>query len=333
MDKSPTILDEQLIQCTLVACGTLLIYDLLCTLDQEVAYAWAFPWSTGTFLFFLNRYLPFVDTFLSLKLKLTMNSPETCLTHYTVVTWFTVAGIILSEVVLLLRTYAIWGGNRSVLIILCISSALTFIPAIIVTEIELRSLRYIPTEVLGCRLGAASSIIIVAYIALAFFETVVAILTGVRAYQTLRHSEARWIIQLYQEGLLFYLYCLSISLANVLVPIFAPRFFSNWLATPQRVVHSVVANRVLLLIFKQKSTSNMTNRVPRRGHTGGAEEAPYFRSYEDEGYSANLTIVSPLSLGFPSSDTTPSHVDSSVIEVDPAERETVIRGHQGAFAY
>jgi hypothetical protein len=76
----------------------------------------------------------------------------------------------------------------------------------------------------------------------------------------------------------------------------------------------------------------MTNRVPRRGHMGAdTEEAPYFRSYEDEGYSANLTIVSPHSLGIPSSNTAPSQVDS--IEVDPTERETVIRRHQGAFAY
>lgn len=34
---------------------------------RQVAYAWPFPWSTGTVLFFLNRYLPFIDTFLSLK--------------------------------------------------------------------------------------------------------------------------------------------------------------------------------------------------------------------------------------------------------------------------
>lgn len=71
----------------------------------------------------------------------------------------------------------------------------------------------------------------------------------------------------------------------------------------------------------------MTNRVPRRGHTG-TEEAPYFRSYEEEEYSANLTIISPHSLGIPSSNTAPSQVDP-IIEVDPTERET----HRGAFAY
>jgi len=161
------------------------------------------------------------------------------------------------------------------------------------------------------------------------------------------------------------------SLANVLVPIFAPvspilRLFGPnsimlisailfqlardastfpasfiietlnlpWVCRPQRVVHSVVANRVLLLIFKQKSASNMTNRVPRRGQAGGGTEMPYFRSYEDEGYSANLTIRSPHSLGIPSSNTAPSQVQvDSIIEVNPTERETVITRYEGAFAY
>jgi len=75
----------------------------------------------------------------------------------------------------------------------------------------------------------------------------------------------------------------------------------------------------------------MTNRVPRRGHAGvGTEEVPYFRSYEDEGYSVNLTIVSPRSLGIPSSNTAPSQVDS-LMDVYPTERGTTRR--EVAFAY
>ncbi|KAF9005238.1 hypothetical protein BDQ17DRAFT_386132 [Cyathus striatus] len=91
MADPPTVLDlqvSQLVQSTLVACGTLLIYDLLCTLDQEVAYVWSEKWSLGTFLFILNRYLPFVDTFLSLSygsdviVKQTVNTPEVGLLGY-----------------------------------------------------------------------------------------------------------------------------------------------------------------------------------------------------------------------------------------------------------
>jgi len=266
-----TILDTQLVQCTLVACGTLLVYDLLCTLDQEVAYVWNSPWTLGTALFFLNRYLPFIDTFLSLKLKLSMSSPETCQRQFTVVTWLIASGIIISEFILVLRT------------------ALAFIPAIIVTDIELKSLKYVPSDFPGCRLSAASSIIIISYILLALSETTVAVLTGIAAYRYLRHSQSRWVTQLYREGLLFYVYLLSISIANVLVPIFAPRIFANWLATPQRVMHSVLCNRVLLVILKQRSSSALTNRLRPESISSN----PVFTSFVDEEISTNMTILSP----------------------------------------
>jgi len=310
MAEPLTILDTQLVQSTLVACGTLLVYDFMCTLDQEVAHIWTSPWTVGTVLFFLNRYLPFIDTFLSLKLKLSVNTPDRCQKEFTVVTWLIVAGIIISEVILALRTYAIWQRKRLVLIILCLSSAITFIPAIVVTHIELKSLIYVPSEFPGCRLSTASSIIIVAYILLALSETIMAVLTGIEAYRHLRHSQSRWVLQLYQEGLLFYIYLLCISLANILVPILAPRIFANWLATPQRVMHSVLCNRVLLLILKQRSSSNMTNRVHRFGEA--LPKVPVFESFVDEGVSANMTIVAPTV------DTV--HLDTELQEIEQQSR-------------
>ncbi|KAF9554236.1 hypothetical protein CPC08DRAFT_195812 [Agrocybe pediades] len=195
--------------CTLVACGTLLVYDYLCTLDQEIAYAWSPPWSAGTVLFFLNRYLPFVDTLISIKLKLTMSTPETCQREFTVVTWFIVAGIAISESILVLRTVAIWQARRIVLFVLSISCTVTFIPAIVITQIEIHSLKYIPSDIPGCRLASASSIILVAYILLAVSETTIFVLTIIAAHRSLRHSQAQWVIRLYKDGILFYVFMLG----------------------------------------------------------------------------------------------------------------------------
>ncbi|KAF8152304.1 hypothetical protein B0H34DRAFT_112122 [Crassisporium funariophilum] len=317
MSKPLTILDTQLVQSTLIACATLLVYDLLCTLDQEVTYVWASPWSLGTVLFFLNRYLPFIDTFLSLNLKFSVNTPEICLRHFTVVTWLILSGILTSEVILVLRTYALWERRRSILILLSVSSAVCFIPAIVITHLEIQSLRYVSSDLPGCRLGAASPIIIVAYILLVLSETVMAVLTAIKAYRHLQFSQSPWVVQLYQDGLLFYFYLLAISIANVLVPILAPvrpnsnefpenlkyflfcfvkRIFANWLATPQRVLHSVLCNRVLLLILKQRSASNMTARLPVRDARGqNYLRDPIFTSFIDDGISANLTVISPSS--------------------------------------
>ncbi|KAF8887025.1 hypothetical protein CPB84DRAFT_1787148 [Gymnopilus junonius] len=204
-----------------------------------------------------------------------MNLPETCQRQYKVVTWFIASGIIISEFILVLRT----------------SRYLTFIPAIVVTDLELKSLIFIPSDFPGCRLSAAGRIIIVSYILLALSETTMAVLTCITAYRHLRHSQSRWVTQLYKDGLLFYVYLLSISIANVLVPILAPRIFANWLATPQRVMHSVLCNRVLLMILKQRSSSALTNRLRPFRETASSD--PVFTSFVDEEISANITIASP----------------------------------------
>ncbi|KAH6885572.1 hypothetical protein BKA70DRAFT_113605 [Coprinopsis sp. MPI-PUGE-AT-0042] len=40
---------------------TLAIYDYVCTLKEEVGYMWTSQWSLGLCMFFLNRYLVFID--------------------------------------------------------------------------------------------------------------------------------------------------------------------------------------------------------------------------------------------------------------------------------
>ncbi|KAJ7659119.1 hypothetical protein DFH06DRAFT_1406146 [Mycena polygramma] len=58
------------------------------------------------------------------------------------------------------------------------------------------------------------------------------------------------------NGMLFYVHLLAISFANILVPVLAPTIYTNWLASPQRVLHSVLATRVLLLIRGQSQRAS-----------------------------------------------------------------------------
>ncbi|KAF5378085.1 hypothetical protein D9615_007620 [Tricholomella constricta] len=284
------LLDQNLVQGTLLASGTVLIYDLLCTLDQEVAYVWSNPWSISSLLFFLNRYLPFVDTFLSLNLKFSRNTPEKCLSHFTAVTWLIVIGTLISEAILMLRTYAIWERKRSIFVILCLLALFVFPPAMIITFLEVKSLKYGPTSLRGCQLVHASPLILVAYILLVVSETTLAVLTAIKAYRHLRHSQSRWVVQLYQDGIVFYFFLLGISLANIIVPIAAPPILANWLATPQRVIHSVLCTRVLFLILRQRSGTSMTNRL-----SGGldSQTSPVFTSFMENDTTMDMTIMGP----------------------------------------
>ncbi|TFK51453.1 hypothetical protein OE88DRAFT_1659497 [Heliocybe sulcata] len=82
---------------SIVATGTILIYDLLCTLDDEVEYVWKARQNLGTNLYYLNRYTPFIDTFISLDLLTGRHSPQACERNFKVVLWLIVLGTLISE--------------------------------------------------------------------------------------------------------------------------------------------------------------------------------------------------------------------------------------------
>ncbi|KAJ7689619.1 hypothetical protein B0H17DRAFT_1331721 [Mycena rosella] len=226
--SSNAVLGATLVPTTLWACATVLAYDWICTLDQEILYVWTGPrWSMATLFFVLNRYLPFIDVGIALS-ELHIHNP--------------LPGI------LMLRTAALWERKRGVLISLFTIYICTLISAAVFIQLELASLEYISTNKVGCKLARVGSIGIFSYLMLLMSETTIVAMTAVKAYRDLRYSRQPWIVQLYRDGILFYVYLLVISVANILVPILAPSMFSNWLATPQRVLHSVLCTRVLLLI-------------------------------------------------------------------------------------
>ncbi|KAJ7739819.1 hypothetical protein B0H16DRAFT_1567942 [Mycena metata] len=273
------IFEARLIPSTLCACLTILVYDLLCTLDQEILYVWPRPWSMSTALFLLNRYSPFVDTLLSFSDKFTRMPPEV---------WLSVLGIMLSEGILMLRTYAIWERKRSVLYFLCGLALCSFVPIVVIVQLEAASLHYIQSDVLGCTLSHAGHVIIFGYMILMISETAIAVLTAIKAYRDLRRSRVPWVLKLYQDGMLFYVYLSILSTANVLVPIFAPAIFANWLGTLQRVLHSVLCSRVLLLILRQRRIVTSGTTRAHAVTTDSDASGAVFSSVVDGGTDGSL---------------------------------------------
>ncbi|KAJ7801038.1 hypothetical protein B0H14DRAFT_2897205 [Mycena olivaceomarginata] len=277
-----SVFEARLLPSTLLSCATILIYDWICTLDREITHVWSRPLSTGTLLFALNRYSPFIDVFVVISTKFQQFPPEQCLTRNTIFAWLSVLGVFLSEVILVLRTWAFWDRRRTLLIWLIILTTCTLVATIVTTQLELKSLHYIPTTGVGCTLAKAGSIIIFAYLSIIILETTIVVLTAVKAYRVLRHSRQPWLVQLYRDGMLFYIYLLMISLANILVPILAPSMLSNWFSSPQRVLHSVLCTRVLLCI-----------RAPPSHHT------PFLVSVSaGAGFAESQDTTSTVSLQF-----------------------------------
>ncbi|KAI5122261.1 hypothetical protein M0805_007125 [Coniferiporia weirii] len=242
---------------TIAAFGALLVYDVFCvTFEEEVSLVWPSPWNYGKVIFFLNRYLPFVDTFLSLHLLLGKNTDQECLLGFRAVTWLIVVGIFISELILMMRTYAFWGARRLILIILVTLGLAVFVPAIVAVQIEVSSYAY-RADSTGCtKTKASSPIIFVAFLLLIICETTIVILTLIVVRRDHRRTRSPLVQQMYKDGLLYYIYLISFSIVNLLIAVAAPPDFANWLTTPQRVLHSLLCTRVLLHIRAHGTNSD-----------------------------------------------------------------------------
>ncbi|KZP12454.1 hypothetical protein FIBSPDRAFT_936927 [Athelia psychrophila] len=212
---------------TVTACAALLTYDILTSLDKEVEYIWTTPWSFGTVLYLLNRYLPYITT-LDVHLRSTTNSSEACEMGNRVIAWFIVAGSLISEVVLMVRTYAIWGRKQSIffgLIGLCMA---TTVPVVVISYLEVASWKSGPSPFpnqSGCFAVYVSKIIYIRYVIFIVCETCIVILTMMKGARHLRQTRSTWIVKMYQDGLLFYVYTLTIlvtSIINIIIPLTAP---------------------------------------------------------------------------------------------------------------
>ncbi|KAJ3758747.1 hypothetical protein EV360DRAFT_70055 [Lentinula raphanica] len=84
-----------------------------------VELIWSNPFGLASIMFLVNRYAPFVDTFLSVNMSFNPAiTAEQCAIQTRAVSWLMTIGIVHSELILMLRTYALWGRRRSILILL-----------------------------------------------------------------------------------------------------------------------------------------------------------------------------------------------------------------------
>ncbi|ESK85359.1 hypothetical protein Moror_5961 [Moniliophthora roreri MCA 2997] len=273
----------------IIISSVLLLYDYLLTFDLEANYVWTHPLTFRSAIFFLNRYTPFVDTFLSLSSLSAFLTAEECELRQKFVSIFMFIGIGISEGILMLRVYALWGCRRWVLVLfLCMGIGEIIYVALIVWKYIVSMRLHVTPE--GCAsYGPVNGLLYMgSFILLAFSETVLAILSVIKGYRDLRNTRERWVVELYKDGLLYYLYLLVISVFNIFSPWIQPAW-GPFLLVPQRVLHSIFCNRVLFFLFKVGFDEERERGRLQGGYYGG--RAGDWGTSREEGEEVRFTTV------------------------------------------
>ncbi|KAG9219426.1 hypothetical protein CCMSSC00406_0005320 [Pleurotus cornucopiae] len=239
-----------------IASGALLGYDYILTAYDERNLVWRAKWSVGKVLFLLTRYPTFVDVGMAIYHNIAPSiPPETCVLLYNVSGWMVIIGMIIAEIIMVIRVWALWGNSKIVGAILVVLSIIGVVVTAISYALFSGSLEFIATDtiapgLIGCLPGRGTNIVFIGYLVLMTYEALVMILLLLKGVQHFRHVSTRFLYAFYQDGIVYYGVLLLISVLNVIVLLTGPRENANLLTTLQRTFHSILSARMLLQLRK-----------------------------------------------------------------------------------
>ncbi|KAF9262121.1 hypothetical protein L218DRAFT_945468 [Marasmius fiardii PR-910] len=188
-----------------VLSATLLFYDVIINLPVEIPYMWRRKWTSLTVLYIVQRYLPFFDsTVLSLHHVFEANlSTSYCSLNHKILGWSFCTGIVLSEIVLTLRVWAVWKRSTTVAIGLVAFALGCWVPCCVFLAQFLSALEFaIPfPHHKGCFISGGSQILYVCWVLIMVYDTVtfaMILIPGVAVYR--RGGRSDLLRTIYQDG-------------------------------------------------------------------------------------------------------------------------------------
>ncbi|EJD45952.1 hypothetical protein AURDEDRAFT_165014 [Auricularia subglabra TFB-10046 SS5] len=160
---------------THVSTACLVVYDYVTTLDEEVALVWRARWGAGKILYLLSRYPIWPEMAAIAYSNLFSTNPRVCQVLFTYFSWSALAGITIAEVILIVRTWALWGAKRAMLVSLaallaCITVSNGYLMSQFVNNaIFISAATYLPGAG-GCVLTTTSHRIAIAWLSVTVFE-------------------------------------------------------------------------------------------------------------------------------------------------------------------
>jgi len=237
-----------------VASLCVFIYDWIITLPLEIKYVWPAPLSWGKALFLLTRYLAIIDTSVIIPRQLGNNlSTGDCQLLYQWSTWSMVVGVAIADIILAMRTWAIWSRSRPWGFALAFAWVSVYGITIGTMGKGMTGLSFAtPPDpaIKGCFIDAAGDIgiLFIGFVVIMVFDLFTFTATAIKGIDHLRRGDSALVSVLYRDGLLFSAVLCVISVLNIIVLEHLSSDLFDVLVVLFRSVHAILACRIMLHI-------------------------------------------------------------------------------------
>lgn len=240
-------------KCFTIASLIMLIYDYLLTLDLEVKLIWKADWNLGKFLFLLTRYLPFFDTAVVLYYQFSpVHTSRQCEIAYQYSAWMFVVGMTIAELLLTIRTWAVWEKDIRLGVALSILYAGFLVAEYVAVGLYLKSLTHevSPLQPLvTCFVSNMNRLLSICWIVLMAYDAVIFTLIAIQAIRTFRlWGNVPLLRVIYQDGIIYFAYLFGLSFLNAIIILKLPLEYVNLLSLMERIAHALLTCRIILHI-------------------------------------------------------------------------------------
>ncbi|KAA1466948.1 hypothetical protein DENSPDRAFT_62118 [Dentipellis sp. KUC8613] len=191
--------------------SALLLYDYFLNLPDEIDLIWNSRWNAVKVTYLLNRCISFGNIAIGIYHQLGFDmSASICHRVYTITGWLITCGIATSELMLVYRTFALWGNEKRIGYALGLMFIGTRIASGIYLYKALRSMEFIPIgslspELRGCFPTKIDNIIYICWSIDLAYETVIMGLTFVKALQNFRRTSSSLLYMIFRDSTLSYI--------------------------------------------------------------------------------------------------------------------------------
>ncbi|KAF8980597.1 hypothetical protein BDQ17DRAFT_914230 [Cyathus striatus] len=252
-----------------VAAFSSMIYDYMLTFDLEVKFIWSAPWGVVKILYLLTRYILFFNITFATAAQLASaeSSPECKALHQANIV-FAVSGMIASESLLTIRTWAVCGNRRWLGIVLsfCFSA---FFCALVVTNAAVLStfkflmqdspLRGLLHECLVTRQDAHLSVILGCLVLV--YDAVNMGIIIMPAYYAIKQGSSNLVLVVLRDGLIYYVYIFIMSAASIAVFTKLTGHHTTLVTAFGHTLHAIFTCRVVLHAREEAWKTRMISAI------------------------------------------------------------------------
>ncbi|KAJ8087899.1 hypothetical protein PM082_013450 [Marasmius tenuissimus] len=261
----------------------ILIYDYFLTLGDEILYVWTKSrWNLSTVLFFVVRYLVFIPAGIAYNGHTSNSIPmEDCQAWTNATAYSEVGMVVIIELVLGLRVWALWDRNKKVAVGIALTVVMLLaigFQKIAVIEGTRTAFSFefynvsgrCPPQFSGMDGGSGSDALSTGFMLIVVYETMILVLTLIQAYRQGFERDQRFMSYILQgfrrpgmgtrfidsfisQGVAYNCIILAWSTANIVCRYKLPLAYVNILVDLQLAMHAVLVSRMLLHLRKQSN--------------------------------------------------------------------------------